>query len=78
MKLSKSLTKNINTIKQKIPSQDVIYYTFKTPNQTFCTIYIDSITDKAQVGELLIRPIYALNPREITSAKSSLQIANIF
>ena len=77
MKLSKSLTKNINTIKQKIPSQDVIYYTFKTPTQTFCTIYIDSITDKAQVGELLIRPIYALNPPDITSAKSSLQIANI-
>lgn len=77
MKLQKNVEKNIANIKKVIPSQDLIYYKFNAGEIDFYAIYIDSITEKTDIGELLIKPMHEYTPKNLSEAKDILQIANI-
>lgn len=57
MNLTNNLTKNIKLFKNALKSEDIIYYQFSVENSNFCVCYIDSITDKNEVGKLLIQPM---------------------
>ncbi len=77
MKISTSLKDNIDYIKSKLLSSDVIYYEFQNEHNKFCVCYIDSLTAKDQVGELLIRPIFKFEPKTLSDTFKLLQIPNV-
>ena len=77
MKIKKSAKENIQILKQKILSSDVVYYEFKCNQKSYHLCYVDSITDKNAIGELLIRPIFELNASSLTEVFYSLQIPNL-
>ena len=77
MKIYTSLKNNLEWLKSKLLSSDVIYYQFATEKQEYCVCYIDSLTAKDQVGELLIRPIFKLNEQDFSQIERSLQIPNV-
>ena len=77
MKVFSKLTKNQEHLKKLLPADDVIYYNFKSGNQNYLAVYVDSVTDKEQLGELLIRPILALEPNNFNEVFKKLQIANV-
>ncbi len=77
MKIKKSTEENIKLLKQKLPCADVIYYQFKCNQKSYQLCYVDSITDKNRMGDLLIRPIFALNPSSLEEVFYSLQIPNL-
>ena len=77
MKIKKSAKENIQILKQKVLSSDVVYYEFKCNQKSYHLCYVDSITDKNGIGELLIRPIFELNASSLTEVFYSLQIPNL-
>ena len=77
MKIKKRIEENIKVIKQKVACADVIYYEFKCNQKSYQLCYVDSITDKNRIGDLLIRPIFALNPTTLEEVFYSLQIPNL-
>lgn len=77
MKIKKNLQENIKILKQKVPCADVVYYEFKCNEKNYQLCYVDSITDKNLMGELLIRPIFAINPTTLEEVFYSLQIPNL-
>ncbi|MBQ3571433.1 MAG: spore germination protein [Clostridia bacterium] len=77
MKIKSSLKENISTLKNTLKSQDIIYYEFENNNNKYCVAYVDSITDKAQIGELVVRPIFENNPENLTEVFYKLQIPHI-
>lgn len=66
MKISPQLDKNVRAIKNLIKSQDVVYYNGKSGDVDYCVVYVDSITDKNQVGLLILSP---LGKSKATTAK---------
>ena len=77
MKIKSSLKENISTLKSTLKSQDIIYYEFENNNKKYCVAYVDSITDKAQIGELVVRPIFENNPENLTEVFYKLQIPHV-
>lgn len=69
--LSNSLQKNLTEIKKRLPSEDVLSYTFETADKTACAIvYADGIVNKELLGELVARPLSNLNLGQELSDKS--------
>ena len=69
--LSNSLQKNLTEIKKRLPSEDVLSYTFETADKTACAIvYADGIVNKELLGELVARPLSNLSLGQETSEKS--------
>ena len=60
--LSKSLQDNQATLQKLLPSEDILYYSFKTENGIACLIaYADGVVNKELLGELVARPLSHLN-----------------
>ena len=58
-------------IKKRLPSEDVLSYTFETADKTACAIvYADGIVNKELLGELVARPLSNLNLGQELSDKS--------
>ncbi len=69
--LSESIQKNLTEIKKRLPSEDILSYSFETADKTACTIvYADGIVNKEQLGDLIARPLSKLNLQEISSSNS--------
>ncbi len=77
MKVFKSVLKNQKYLQEQLPAKDIIYYNFKAGNLDFLAVYVDSITDKNQLGELLLRPILQQKPKNFEQTFKQLQIANV-
>ena len=68
--LSNSLQKNLTEIKKRLPSEDVLSYTFETADKTACAIvYADGIVNKELLGELVARPLSNLSLGQEMSEK---------
>ena len=60
--LSQSLEKNLSEIKKRLPSEDILSYSFETADKTACAIiYADGIVNKELLGDLIARPLSKLN-----------------
>ncbi len=69
--LSNSLQKNLTEIKKRLPSEDILSYSFETADKTACAIvYADGIVNKELLGELIARPLSNLNLGQELSEKS--------
>lgn len=77
MKISPQLDKNIQAIKSLIKSQDIVYYNGKSGSVDYCVVYIDSITDKNQVGLLILAPLTENAPKNATECETLLNIPNV-
>ncbi|MBO5783050.1 MAG: hypothetical protein J6R24_02775, partial [Clostridia bacterium] len=56
--LSKNLQENLDELKRLLPAEDVLNFEFLTGNDTKCVaVFIDGITDKALLGELVAKPL---------------------
>lgn len=77
MKVSANLSKNVNAIKELIKSQDVIYYENKCGSVDFCVIYVDSVTDKNQVGLLVLTPLVKMQAETPDDCVAALNIPNV-
>ena len=59
--ISKNIQKNCNYIKNRLPSEDILHFTFNTLDGVACAIfYADGMVNKELLGELVARPISAL------------------
>ena len=69
MKINQKETKR--TLKKILDAQDIIYFDFTTKKYSGFLVYVDSITDRESLGELVLRPLneyYApLNAEDICS-----------
>lgn len=57
MRFFKSLTENLDYIKKQIPSQDIVYHETVAGKKAACVIFIDSVTDKKALGQMLLNPL---------------------
>ena len=74
MKFKKSLKENLSFLKKKLSAQDVFFYEIKIGGKRdACLIFVDSLTDKAEAGRLLVNPLsqFAGNPT-YAAVKNSL------
>ncbi|MBO5736193.1 MAG: spore germination protein [Clostridia bacterium] len=69
--LSNSLQKNLTEIKKRLPSEDILTYTFETADKTPCAIiYADGIVNKELLGDLIARPLSKLDLQGKNPSKS--------
>ena len=69
--LSNSLEKNLIEIKKRLPSEDILSYSFETADQTACAIvYADGIVNKEILGDLVARPLSKLNLKAFLPSNS--------
>ncbi len=57
MKFSKDVKENEKILKERLASSDVVFFSFKVGNKDAFALYVDSITDKIQLGDLVIKPL---------------------
>ena len=57
MKFYKDIDKSVAFIKSRIRSEDVFYHEIKAGEKRAVVIYVDSITDKKSLGQMLINPL---------------------
>ena len=62
MNISENLNKNLATLKNQLPSEDILTYAFETADKTPCAIiYADGIVNKQLLGDLIARPLSKLS-----------------
>ena len=73
-KLGTKLPDNIKLLKDILPAEDVLVYTFRTADGKSCAaVYTDGITDKESLGELAAKPLtLAKAPKSREEAKKLL------
>lgn len=70
-RLSSTLNKNENLIKTLLPSEDVLSYRFQTSDKVNCTLfYADGMVNKELLGELVARPISALDLKKVQNGET--------
>ena len=74
MNFTSDINKNIQFFKNELKSEDIVYYEFSIHLADFCVIYVDSITNKNEIGKLLIKPMQEQNLTSLDSCLTSLQI----
>lgn len=57
MKLAKTLKKNLDTLRKRLPSQDIMVYEFEAKGKKCAVMYADGLSDKDLIGEQVIRPL---------------------
>lgn len=59
--LSNALQENLSELKKRLPSEDILTYSFTTQEQTQCAIvYADGVVNKQLLGDLVARPLSKL------------------
>lgn len=73
-KLTKNLQENISAIKEILPQEDVLVFSFSTAGGTDCAVvYTDGITDKNLLGEQVLKPLSAFQGKaELTALRQAL------
>ena len=73
-KLGTKLPENVKLLKDILPAEDVLVYTFRTADGKSCAaVYTDGITDKESLGELAAKPLtLAKAPKSREEAKKLL------
>lgn len=73
-KLGTKLPDNVKLLKDILPAEDVLVYTFRTADGKSCAaVYTDGITDKESLGELAAKPLtLAKAPKSREEAKKLL------
>ena len=73
-KLGTKLPDNVKLLKDILPAEDVLVYTFRTADGKSCAaVYTDGITDKESFGELAAKPLtLAKAPKSREEAKKLL------
>ncbi len=71
MKFSKDIDKNVALIKSRILSEDVFYHEVQAGNKRAFVIYVDSITDKKSLGQMLIDPLTKGEMKNLDDVKKS-------
>lgn len=61
MKISSSLNKNIDVLKQKLKSDDIEFMSLSIVNRKALIIFLKDTTDKNALGDLVLRPMEKLN-----------------
>ncbi len=61
MKVTKSLNKNISSIKETLKSDDVLFFDFLVLNENATAVYVESLCDKELLGKLAINPLTNLS-----------------
>lgn len=60
--LTNSLQQNLDEIKKRLPSEDILTYSFTMADQTACAIvYADGVVNKQLLGDLIARPLSRLS-----------------
>lgn len=77
MKIYGDIKKDMQNLKNMLLSSDVIYYEFSCEQKKYFVCYIDTLTDKEQIGKLLVRPILELKPKSLNEAFLNLQIPSV-
>lgn len=77
MKLFTSLEKNVREIKKNLPSDDVIIHDETNGKKGFCVIYIDSVTDKNQLGLLVLSPLNQNGAKNAAQAEKILNLPSV-
>ncbi len=72
MKIFKDLSKNLEIIKNRLDSSDVIIFEFTTKRQKAFITYLDSVTDKEGLGKLVLSPLN--EKKNLTAEKVSEEI----
>ncbi len=73
--LSKSITKNTQTLKKLLPSEDILSYAFTTADGTPCAIfYADGVVNKQLLGDLVARPLSKLSLKEEGGKSASKEV----
>lgn len=72
MTIFKDLSKNLETIKTRLDSSDVITFEFTTKDKKAFIVYIDSITDKEGLGKLVVSPL--TEKKNLTAEKIAEEI----
>ncbi len=57
MKFFKDLKSNLELLKTKLPSSDVVFFEFKISNKDGLIVYDDPVTDKEVLGKLVVAPL---------------------
>ncbi len=57
MKLSKNLEQTVNAVKNKLQSDDIIYFNFTLNGVKATAIYAESLSDKTLLGKQVIEPL---------------------
>lgn len=73
MKVSLSLAKNEEYLKNNLNSSDVVFFKFKNAKTDCLIVYIDSVTDKENLGRLVISPVTE-NKGKLSAKKISKKI----
>lgn len=69
--ISEILEKNLTELKKRLPSEDILTYTFSTADNVDCAlIYTDGIVNKELLGDLIARPLSRLNLSKETTPKN--------
>lgn len=61
MHIKKNLTKNVEILKNKLKSEDITFLQVKIGNTDATLIFVNDLTDKEHMGELILRPASAFN-----------------
>ena len=60
--LTKSLQQNLDELKKRLPSEDILTYSFSMADDTACAImYADGVVNKQLLGDLVARPLSRLS-----------------
>ncbi len=60
--LSNHIQTNLQTLKKRLPSEDILTYSFETSDGVACAlVYADGIVNKELLGEMLARPLARLS-----------------
>ena len=70
MNILKTLTKNVDNLKEIIDSDDVFFYNFKINAQNAVVVFVEGLSDKILIGKQVVEPFK--NIESITSFKSIL------
>ena len=61
-------SKSIFRVKKILSSQDVIFFEFSCLKLKGFLTYVDSITDRESLGELVLRPLHEYNQEEFNAS----------
>ena len=59
MHVKKSLIKNLDILKSKLQSEDITFLDVKIGKTDACLIFVNDLTDKEHMGELILKPASA-------------------
>ncbi len=78
MEFTGKLKKDVEQIKKRLSSDDVIYFDFTVGERAATVAYVDSICDKEMLGESALRPLSNFNDRfDLKTLSAAVEVANV-